>query len=75
MQKDSQKSQAVPQNIFSNAMLKSNFNTKKAQSALYVVLLAAVVALMLSVKRCTSGQHAMHIRGNQISITTSPAGK
>lgn len=56
-------------------MLKSNFNTKKAQSALYVVLLAAVVALMLSVKRCASGQHAMHIRGNQISITTSPTGK
>lgn len=35
-------------------MLKSNFSTKKMQSALYVILLVAVIAMMMSIKHCSS---------------------
>lgn len=41
-------------------MLKSNFSTKKMQSALYVILLLAVIAMMMSIKRCSS-RHSIKI--------------
>ncbi len=39
---------------FRHVMLKSNFSTKKMQSALYVILLVAVIAMMMSIKHCSS---------------------
>lgn len=45
---------------FRYVMLKSNFSTKKMQSALYVILLLAVIAMMMSIKRCSS-RHSIKI--------------
>ena len=39
---------------FRHVMLKSNFSTKKMQSARYVILLVAVIAMMMSIKHCSS---------------------